>query len=549
MKAAFLTLPALALASALPIQAQTKSPFVETTTLTFSWPMSVTTVGEALTDGPPLPEEVIYDPEKIPTGFDRYTYVATPSIYNGTTSGNPYRAGANRQLIHMMLQRLSRNGLVSRDYNESSWQFIAVREAPANVYEMATNPYRVFLSAGGRSSIEVAEFDQEPVIDDPVPDGISYIDSTPQSFITTIDTGITITLGQYNGNYTESKWSDTNWVRSASGTVATAFHIDFGALFYDDPPGGNATRNPYNYHLKRNVWTAVASGFINYGIRTIPGPLPTFLASNSTGTATGWFEHGHDEYRWNDTAKVYQLVPGSAYSVAGIAPLKVTLSPIQYQKRTLFELDIPATPTMRFAQNASLAYSAGVVSGGLQIFWSDFSSNETGFSLQRRDGENGEWTEIIRPDRNSNSIFDGDAPADTTCYYRIASFNGAGMSEYSNEISMLMLPRPTNLQGEGVSDTEIVLTWEDNSTLETGYQLQRLVRAAEGGRPEVWQTIANLDPDVVTYTDTGLKAKTDYTYRIRTVYTDTTTTPPTTILSAWSNVAVISTGDAPAPAP
>ena len=98
-----------------------------------------------------------------------------------------------------------------------------------------------------------------------------------------------------------------------------------------------------------------------------------------------------------------------------------------------------------------------------------------------------------------------------------------------------------------------MLTWDDNSTIETGYQLQRLVRKAEEGKPEVWQTIANLDPDVVTYTDTGLKAKTDYTYRIRTVYTETVGDPPdqvtTTTYSAWSNVAVVSTGDAPAPAP
>ena len=213
MKAAFLTLSALALVSALPLQAQTKSPFVETTTLTFSWPMSATTVGEALTDGPPLPEEVIYDPEKIPAGFDRYTYVATPSIYNGTTSGNPYRAGANRQLIHMLLQRLVvRNAEIARVVAATTnWQFIAVREAPANVHEMATNPYRVFLSMGGRSSTELSTFGPEPIIDDPATEDIIYIDSTPESFIKTIDTGITITLGQYNGNYTESKWSDTTW--------------------------------------------------------------------------------------------------------------------------------------------------------------------------------------------------------------------------------------------------------------------------------------------------------------------------------------------------
>jgi len=541
MKVAFFALSAAALLPTLSLQAQTKSPFVETTTLTFFWSMSRTVVGSTQTGVPDLPDVSIYDPESLPVGYETYTYVTGPQPYLGTTTGNSFRAGANRQLIHLLMQRFVRQGLISRtQMGSTNWQFIAVRETPSNVRELATNPYRIFLSNGGRFSPEIPAYGQEPVVDDPVPGGYStedgFNDSTPEHSVITLDTGITITLGQYNGNYTESKWAENNWVRSASGNVATAFRVDFGALFYDDPlyNQNRPETAPYNYNLKRNYWQASASGYINYGIRSIAGPLPTFLASNSSvATATGWFRHQHSEYRWNDDFDYYEGISGTFWGASGIAPLKVTLAPIQYQKRTLFALDIPAAPLAGEADNVNVTGTFGGLSSGVQVSWG-FTNNETGFILERKDSEESEWIEVIRPDMNEGSIVDPDAPVDTLVSYRVAAFNGEGVSEYSQEILVSTVAMPTNLTGDAPSPTEITLTWDDNSEIETGYEVQRFVPAANGN-PARWDTIATLGADIETYTDTELKAKTAYTYRVRAF----DELDP----SAWSNVVTVTTDD------
>ena len=129
-------------------------------------------------------------------------------------------------------------------------------------------------------------------------------------------------------------------MQQASGSVTTAFIVEFGARYYEDPrhltesPKGNAVEE-FNHHLKRNLWTAFASGLITYNIRSVPGPLPTFVASNVNATGTGFFRHTRNEVEYKEGALVFKLPPAT-YSYAGIAPLRLNMSNVQYQKRSLF---------------------------------------------------------------------------------------------------------------------------------------------------------------------------------------------------------------------
>jgi hypothetical protein len=54
------------------------------------------------------------------------------------------------------------------------------------------------------------------------------------------------------------------------------------------------------------------------------------------------------------------------------------------------------------------------------------------------------------------------------------------------------------------------LTWNDNSTNETGFTLQRSPNGSSG-----WTTIAALGANVRSYLNTGLQAGTAYYYRVR----------------------------------
>jgi hypothetical protein len=69
---------------------------------------------------------------------------------------------------------------------------------------------------------------------------------------------------------------------------------------------------------------------------------------------------------------------------------------------------------------------------------------------------------------------------------------------------------PSLLRAWPVSDTAIALSWQDNASTETSYEIQR--RPGDGG---TWQTITSgLPVNTVQYEDTGLPPDTAYQYRV-----------------------------------
>ena len=77
------------------------------------------------------------------------------------------------------------------------------------------------------------------------------------------------------------------------------------------------------------------------------------------------------------------------------------------------------------------------------------------------------------------------------------------------------------------SPTQINLSWNDNSTNEDGYRVERSV---SGG---TYNQIANLGPNTTNYQNTGLTANTVYSYRIRAYNSQG--------FSSWSNIITLTT--------
>ena len=86
-------------------------------------------------------------------------------------------------------------------------------------------------------------------------------------------------------------------------------------------------------------------------------------------------------------------------------------------------LPIPAAPTGLTAT----AFSTW----GIDLHWTDNSTFESGFRLERRTGTN-PFTVIASTAPNSVSFLEADLAAATTYDYRIAAFNTSGQSGYSN---------------------------------------------------------------------------------------------------------------------
>ena len=74
---------------------------------------------------------------------------------------------------------------------------------------------------------------------------------------------------------------------------------------------------------------------------------------------------------------------------------------------------------------------------------------------------------------------------------------------------MDLLTRPTNLAAVAASSSQIDLTWTDNETTESNYEIFRSTDF------DSWTSIASIASDSTSYSDTGLDASTLYFYRVR----------------------------------
>jgi len=98
------------------------------------------------------------------------------------------------------------------------------------------------------------------------------------------------------------------------------------------------------------------------------------------------------------------------------------------------------------------------------------------------------------------------------------------------------LTAPTPLTAKAISPNSIVLGWNDSNTQETGYEIQR--KAGLCSSTNVWATIITTAVNIATYTNSGLTANTQYSYRARAVGA---------VTGAYSNCASATTGLAGTP--
>jgi hypothetical protein len=70
---------------------------------------------------------------------------------------------------------------------------------------------------------------------------------------------------------------------------------------------------------------------------------------------------------------------------------------------------------------------------GIELAWQDNSSNENGFRVERKLGEEGDYTPLAVVGPNVEGFADTAVSPDVTYCYRVKAFNGAGESGYTNE--------------------------------------------------------------------------------------------------------------------
>ena len=175
-----------------------------------------------------------------------------------------------------------------------------------------------------------------------------------------------------------------------------------------------------------------------------------------------------------------------------------------------FRLGPVATPTTPTAPSGLTA--SPVSSSQINLTWTDSSTNETGFKVERStDGVN--FTLLTTVGGNVTTYGSTGLAAGTLYAFRVRATNAAGDSANSNLASATTLAAlatpaaPTGLNATAVSASQINLAWTDASSNETGFKIER----STGGS---FVQIATVGAGVTAYASAGLAAGTAYSYRV-----------------------------------
>lgn len=149
---------------------------------------------------------------------------------------------------------------------------------------------------------------------------------------------------------------------------------------------------------------------------------------------------------------------------------------------------------------------------GISLTWNDKSHLEDGYIVEKNDGSG--FIEIVTLSSNIQTYLDaivGTPATPLQLQYRVKAFNSTLESDWviiSTEYSGL--GAPTNLKFVGNVSSYINIEWDDNSSIETGYSIERKKDS------ESFSEIAQVGSNIFIYSDIISDSGT-YNYRVRTI--------------------------------
>lgn len=180
----------------------------------------------------------------------------------------------------------------------------------------------------------------------------------------------------------------------------------------------------------------------------------------------------------------------------------------------------PPAPQPPAAPGSLLASPQGAAT--IALTWTDNSSNETGFDVERSTDGGATYALIVTVPAGATGHADaGLAPGRYD--YRVRAVNDVGPSGWSNVAAATVVGQtppppqqppsaPSTLSVSANGPTEVALTWADNSADETGFLVERATGAGGNFAP-----ITTLAANATSYADNAVSPNTAYTYRVRAV--------------------------------
>lgn len=204
---------------------------------------------------------------------------------------------------------------------------------------------------------------------------------------------------------------------------------------------------------------------------------------------------------------VAPLQPGTeyAYRVRAFNSIRVS---------TFTDPRIVSTKSGSFIVAPSSLNAARTGANTVVLSWQDNSNNELGFVVERAPFGTTNFSALTPTTAaNATSFVDNTATGGQVYIYRVKAINGGVSSAYSNlatsDLDQALL-RPTRFEALANSATQIKLTWRDNSTIESGFVIERAQ-----SEPNDWTVIGTAPVNATSFYDKRAVSGKRYYYRIR----------------------------------
>lgn len=166
----------------------------------------------------------------------------------------------------------------------------------------------------------------------------------------------------------------------------------------------------------------------------------------------------------------------------------------------------PAVPTALTA--TAIAYNK------IRLNWTDNSNNETGFEVVRSATSGGTYTPVGTAQAGATSFVDSGLTASKAYFYKVRAINEGSESNFTavetaTTLAMPLTPAaPSNLDAVSGTGNTISLSWDDNSTNETGFRVYRSTNNID------FAVIATLSSNSNAYIDESAAASVLYYYYV-----------------------------------
>lgn len=265
-----------------------------------------------------------------------------------------------------------------------------------------------------------------------------------------------------------------------------------------------------------------------------------FIVIPTTGTYTFYTSSDDGSSLWingtrvvnNDNTHGCQERSGNITLSAGTYPLQCFFFTtnqgecltVRWQGPGITKTEIPAsafrdTYTPPAALNAPTAFSATAVSfNQINLSWADNSNNETGFEIERSLSSGSGYQVVKVTSPGAVSWSDNTLSPSTQYFYRIRALSLLSASPTTGPVNATTAaPPPAPAIPSGLSaivnsPTQVTLNWTDNSTTESGFEIQKSSQPGSG-----FVTIGTTSADATSFIDATANGHAALYYRIRSV--------------------------------